>query len=189
MPHGLTVDHENNIWMTDVALHQVVKYGPCSYDSNLGGLTRPMMVLGEAFKPGAGESFFCKPTSVAVLPENGDFFVADGYCNARILKYSANGKRILSWGRNTFSGNVIFDVSLPNYFAIPHDLTFVPSSKLLCVADRENGRIQCFHSINGTFHSQYHSPIIGDRLFSVDYTPAQGITMSYIIHYYYYGYY
>lgn len=45
---------------------------------------------------------------------------------------------------------------------------------LLCVADRENGRVQCFHTDNGTFHSQYHSGIVGDRLFSVAYAPING---------------
>lgn len=176
MPHGITVDHENNIWMTDVALHQVFKYGRCDDQQQHSKTTSsPLMVLGTAFQPGAGESMFCKPTSVAVLPENGDFFVADGYCNARILKYSANGKRILSWGRNTFSGSNAFDIAPPNYFAIPHDLTLIPEKGLICVADRENGRIQCFNAMNGHFHSQYHSPILGDRIFSVDYTPAKGI--------------
>lgn len=45
---------------------------------------------------------------------------------------------------------------------------------LLCVADRENGRVQCFSTIDGSFHSQYHSGIIGDRLFSVAYAPIDG---------------
>lgn len=44
----------------------------------------------------------------------------------------------------------------------------------MCVADRENGRVQCFYTQNGTFHSQYHSGIIGDRLFSVAYAPING---------------
>lgn len=44
----------------------------------------------------------------------------------------------------------------------------------MCVADRENGRVQCFHHSNGSFHSQYHSPVIGDRLFSVAYAPIKG---------------
>lgn len=97
MPHGLLVDHEDNVWVTDVALHQVFKFGP------RGSNDKPLMTLGTAFQPGAGEKKFCKPTSVAVL-ENGDFFVADGYCNARILKYSKNGDKILVWGQNSFSG-------------------------------------------------------------------------------------
>lgn len=51
-------------------------------------------MLGDAFKPGRNNQF-CKPTSVASLEENGDFFVADGYCNSRIIKYSFNGQKIL----------------------------------------------------------------------------------------------
>lgn len=166
MPHGLTIDHEDNVWVTDVALHQVFKFGP--HGSN----DKPLMKLGIAFTPGAGETKFCKPTSVAVL-ENGDFFVADGYCNARILKYSKDGVRILAWGQNTFAGKS-YGVAPQNYFAIPHALTLIPEQELVCTADRENGRVQCFFWSNGTFHSQYHSQLIGDRLFSMDYTPAQG---------------
>lgn len=166
MPHGLTIDHEDNVWVTDVALHQVFKFGPRGSDD------KPLMKLGTAFTPGSNKTTFCKPTSVAVL-ENGDFFVADGYCNARILKYSKDGQRILSWGQNTFSGTS-YDVAPQNFFAIPHALTLVPEQELVCTADRENGRIQCFFWSNGTFHSQYHSQLIGDRLFSMDYTPAQG---------------
>lgn len=166
MPHGLTIDNENNVWVTDVALHQVFKFGP------RGSNDKPLMTLGSRFMPGMGDKF-CKPTSVAVL-DNGDFFIADGYCNARILKYSKEGKKILSWGENAFSGRSV-STALPNFFAIPHALALVPEQELLCVADRENGRIQCFYWSNGKFHSQYHSPLMGDRLFSLDYTPAEGI--------------
>ncbi|XP_022228749.2 peptidyl-alpha-hydroxyglycine alpha-amidating lyase 1, partial [Drosophila obscura] len=165
MPHGLTVDPEDNVWLTDVAMHQVFKFAP------RGAGNKPLLTLGEAFQPGSGKKF-CKPTSVAIL-DNGDFFVADGYCNARILKYSRAGELILSWGQNSFSG-VSYDVAPQNYFAVPHALTLVPELELLCAADRENGRVQCFHSCNGTFHSQYHNQLIGDRLFSMAYTPAAG---------------
>ncbi|ALC42145.1 Pal1 [Drosophila busckii] len=166
MPHGLHIDPEDNVWLTDVALHQVFKFPP----RGAGG--RPLLTLGTAFHPGNGIKKFCKPTAVAVL-NNGDFFVADGYCNARIVKYSKQGEQILVWGENSFSG-FSYDVAPPNFFAIPHALTLVPELELLCAADRENGRVQCFHSINGTFHSQYHNPVIGDRLFSMAYTPAAG---------------
>lgn len=96
MPHGLTIDHENNVWVTDVALHQIMKFGP-------NNRTKPGLILGSAFQPGNTLSKFCKPTAVAVLP-NGDFFVSDGYCNARIIKYSHKGERLLSWGQNSFLG-------------------------------------------------------------------------------------
>lgn len=166
MPHGLTIDSEQNVWITDVALHQVIKFGP------KGGNDKPLFKLGTAFKPGNSDTKFCKPTSVAVL-ENGDFFVADGYCNGRIVKFSSSGEKILQWGKNSFTGEVV-KVPPVNFFAIPHALTLVPDQELICTADRENGRIQCFFWGNGTFHSQYHSEIIGDRLFSMDYTPAEG---------------
>lgn len=55
--------------------------------------TKPELTLGEAFKPGKAAHLFCKPTSVASL-ENGDFFVADGYCNTRIVKFNFNGEKI-----------------------------------------------------------------------------------------------
>uniref|UniRef100_A0A1L8DTV6 peptidylamidoglycolate lyase n=2 Tax=Nyssomyia neivai TaxID=330878 RepID=A0A1L8DTV6_9DIPT len=164
MPHGLTVDDNSNIWVTDVALHQVMKLRK---DQD-----KPLMVLGKKFKPGSGADTFCKPTSVAALP-SGDFFVADGYCNARIIKFSAEGKRILTWGENSFQG-VAHKIAPPNFLAIPHSLTLALDKGLVCVADRENGRVQCFHTTNGTFHSQYHSPIVGDRIYGVSYASIDG---------------
>lgn len=67
-----------------------------------------------------------------------------------------------------------YSVAPSNFFAVPHGLTLALDKGLLCVADRENGRVQCFHHSNGTFHSQYHSQLIGDRLFSVAYAPIKG---------------
>lgn len=96
MPHGITVDYENNIWLTDVALHQVFKFGPCSEN----GTENLLMTLGTAFEPGNDYDKFCKPTSVAVTA-NGEFYVADGYCNSRIIKFSAEGQVLLEWGRST----------------------------------------------------------------------------------------
>lgn len=161
MPHGLTIDHENNTWVTDVALHQVMKFPPKTNEET------PELILGTSFEPGKDKTRFCKPTSIAVLPD-GDFFVADGYCNSRIIKYSRKGEWLLSWGTETFNG-VAFSVAPENFFAIPHSMTLIPEYGLLCVADRENGRVQCFNSLNGTFYSQYHDVVIGDRLFAVGY--------------------
>lgn len=96
MPHGITVDHENNVWLTDVALHQVFKFGPSS-EGSTGNL---LMTLGSPFEPGNDFDKFCKPTSVAVAT-NGEFYVADGYCNSRIVKFSSSGRVLLQWGRST----------------------------------------------------------------------------------------
>ncbi|XP_058126598.1 peptidyl-alpha-hydroxyglycine alpha-amidating lyase 1 isoform X2 [Anopheles ziemanni] len=171
MPHGLAIDHEDNYWLTDVALHQVFKF------DLKHSLSEPVLVLGQRFEPGHDMEHFCKPTSVAVL-KNGDFFVADGYCNGRIIKYSPDGQPLLMWGRNSFILTRTFELPqgpVPeSFFAIPHALTLVPDRGLLCVADREQGRVQCFHTANGTYHSQYSSPDIGGRLFSVKYVATNG---------------
>merc|ERR1712013_383882 len=74
MPHGLSVDHGGNTWVTDVGLHQVMMFSK--------GATTPSLVLGEKFIPGEDANHFCKPTSVAVS-SSGQVFVADGYCNNR----------------------------------------------------------------------------------------------------------
>ncbi|KAJ9575161.1 hypothetical protein L9F63_025889, partial [Diploptera punctata] len=94
LPHGLTVDSTNNVWVTDVALHQVFKFPP-------GGGSKPLLTLGVAFVLVFDNDHFCKPTAVAIM-SNGDFFVSDGYCNSRILKYDKNGKFLMQWGRNAF---------------------------------------------------------------------------------------
>lgn len=162
MPHGLTIDLDGNTWITDVALHQVMKF---SKNHTLE------LILGDAFQPGQGKRF-CKPTAVSVLA-NGDFFVSDGYCNSRIIKFSKNGDFLIAWGKSSFQG-VSHAFAPPNFFAIPHALTLAIDLNLLCAADRENGRIQCFHIDNGTFHSQYHSKIVGERIFGVSYAPING---------------
>ena len=70
MPHGLTIDHNDNLWVTDVALHQVMRFPK--------GSRSPDLVLGQKLQPGFDDESFCKPTDVAVLP-SGEFFIADGY--------------------------------------------------------------------------------------------------------------
>lgn len=59
MPHGISVDADGNVWVTDVALHQVMRFSP-SDTSN------PDLVLGEAFVPGNDQFHFCKPTDIAI---------------------------------------------------------------------------------------------------------------------------
>lgn len=62
------------------------------------GRDRVLLALGEAFVPGSDSDHFCKPTDVAVDPQTGSVFVSDGYCNARILKFSSQGKYLNEWG-------------------------------------------------------------------------------------------
>ncbi|ROT68590.1 hypothetical protein C7M84_013243 [Penaeus vannamei] len=168
MPHGLTLDKDDNIWVTDVGLHQVLKF-PRGYGSG-----KPLLTLGTKFQPGNDATHFCKPTGVAVL-STGEFFVSDGYCNSRIIKYSANGEILFQFGKRTnpLSG---FGISSPppGSFNIPHALTLAEDQGEVCVADRENGRIQCFTIEQGQFARQFQFDGWGSRLFSMSYTPALG---------------
>ena len=118
MPHGLEIDKEDNIWITDVGLHQVIKY-----DSN----GNELMVLGKEYTPGQDSLHFNLPTDVAVS-ENGSFYVSDGYGNSRIIKFSSKGEYLFEWG--IFGEN-------KNEFNIPHGLDLDKNGNVY-VADREN---------------------------------------------------
>lgn len=121
LPHGIHIDGLGNVWLTDVALHQVFKYD--SYGV-------PLLVLGKRFEPGNDMEHFCKPTSVAVAP-TGEIVVADGYCNSRLVLFDSlgNPRNVIQEGLN---------------LRIPHSLTILPDRKV-CVADRENQRVLCLN--------------------------------------------
>ncbi|XP_077989194.1 peptidyl-glycine alpha-amidating monooxygenase B-like [Glandiceps talaboti] len=155
LPHGLTVDQEDNVWLTDVAMHQVFKFPP-------GGAEQPLLSLGEPLVPGNDDGHLCKPTDVAVESKTGDFYVSDGYCNNRVLKFSANGTLISQWTGSD-------EGPPPHTFSIPHSLTLAEEYQQICVADRENGRIQCFSTDTNTFAFQISLPEFGGRVCAIDY--------------------
>ncbi|WP_153795809.1 peptidyl-alpha-hydroxyglycine alpha-amidating lyase family protein [Foetidibacter luteolus] len=140
MPHGLTVDNENNIWITDVGLHQVFKF---SHNGKL------LMKLGEARVAGNDSLHFNKPTDIAIASD-GSFYVSDGYGNSRIIKFSPTGKYLFEWGRG---GNKAGE------FNIPHGICLDNTGKVY-VADRENNRIQQFDA-NGRFLNQFSDNSFG----------------------------
>lgn len=158
MPHGLTVDKENNVWVTDVGLQQVFKF---SINGKL------LMKLGEAKKAGNDSLHFNKPTDI-VIAKDGSFYVSDGYGNSRVIKFSATGKYLLEWGKK---GNK------EGEFDIPHGITLDENDNVY-VADRENNRIQEFDP-NGNFIRQFADRSFGaicsvafdkrlSKLFAVD---------------------
>jgi DNA-binding beta-propeller fold protein YncE len=135
VPHGLHVDREGNVWVTDTSDgtpgatrgHQVFKFGP---DGRL------LMTLGQAGRPGNGPDTFNRPSDVLVAP-NGDIFVADGHrgnSNDRIVKFSKDGRFLKTWGRKG---------SGPGEFDLPHSLAMDSQGRLF-VADLWNHRIQIF---------------------------------------------
>ncbi len=122
-----------------------------------------MLVVGEAMVPGNGKKRFCQPADIAIL-KNGDFFVADGYCNSRIVKFSRTGEFIEEWSSE--------QEGMPSHFYVPHSLALHEKQNLLCVADRENYRVQCF-DLNGNF---VHETTMGDYgpIYSVDFAANNG---------------
>ncbi len=141
-PHGIDVDHDGNVWVTDGRGeggrgHQVFKFSP---DGDL------LMTLGTAGVAGNGPEHFNGPTDVVVAP-NGDIFVSDGHeadGNNRVVKFSSGGRFLMTWGQ-TGTG--------PGEFVVPHALALDPTGRVF-VADRDNNRIQIFDQ-DGNFLAEW----------------------------------
>jgi DNA-binding beta-propeller fold protein YncE len=146
-PHGIDVDVDGNVWVTDAVNekrkpegtrgHQVVKF------SQNGEV---LMVLGTPGIAGSGEYEFNAPSDV-VVADNGDIFVADGHhrnTNNRVMKYSSDGTFIKSWGKTGYG---------PGEFRQLHALA-IDSRGRLFVADRFNNRLQIFDQ-EGNFIAQW----------------------------------
>ncbi|XP_034512461.1 peptidyl-glycine alpha-amidating monooxygenase isoform X10 [Ailuropoda melanoleuca] len=157
LPHGLSVDKDGNYWVTDVALHQVFKLDP----NSKGG---PLLILGRSMQPGSDQNHFCQPTDVAVDPDTGTIYVSDGYCNSRIVQFSPTGEFITQWGEESSRSN-----PKPGQFSVPHSLALVPHLGQLCVADRENGRIQCFTTDTKEFVREIKHASFGRNVFAISY--------------------
>ncbi|XP_029859800.1 peptidyl-glycine alpha-amidating monooxygenase isoform X9 [Aquila chrysaetos chrysaetos] len=159
LPHGLSIDKNGNYWVTDVALHQVFKLG--AHDKE------PLLILGVALQPGSDKNHFCQPTDVAVDPITGSIYISDGYCNSRVIQFSPKGLYVMQWGEETSLGR-----ARPGQFHIPHSLALIPDFSQLCIADRENGRIQCFKLETGEFIREIKHKSFGRELFAVSYVPG-----------------
>ncbi|KAM8778333.1 peptidyl-glycine alpha-amidating monooxygenase isoform 6-T9 [Rhynchonycteris naso] len=160
LPHGLSIDKDGNYWVTDVALHQVFKLDPNSKEG-------PLLILGRSMQPGSDRNHFCQPTDVAVEPNTGTIYVSDGYCNSRIVQFSPSGNFITQWGEESSGIN-----PKPGQFSVPHSLALVPHLGQLCVADRENGRIQCFQTDTKEFVREIKHASFGRNVFAISYVPG-----------------
>jgi DNA-binding beta-propeller fold protein YncE len=132
--HGLRVDPEDNIWITDNGDHQVMKFDRSG---------KVLLTLGIKGKAGTDEKTFNRPTDIA-FARTGDFYVSDGYGNSRVVKFSKQGKYLMTWGKRGTG---------PGEFNTPHSIA-VDSKGRVYVSDRENNRIQIFDA-NGEFLKQW----------------------------------
>ncbi|MBI3463535.1 MAG: hypothetical protein HY000_10830 [Planctomycetes bacterium] len=121
--HGLRIDREGNVWVTDIGQHRVFKFDPTG---------KVLLTLGNG-KAGTGLDQFDRPTDIAFGPR-GEIFVSDGYGNSRVMKFSPNGGFIKSWGQPGKG---------PGEFNLPHAIVLDSQGRLL-VGDRENRRVQVF---------------------------------------------
>ena len=151
-------------------MHQVFKFGP------YGGPNKtPLIALGEKFVPGGDNLHYCKPTSVAVMSDARTFFVSDGYCNARVIKYAHtintegyhSVHKIMSFGAQEIPNQPKWNPTAYN-FRVPHALALIESKNLICVADRENGLVQCFENSKGTFEFTVPIPASLSKVYSID---------------------
>jgi DNA-binding beta-propeller fold protein YncE len=131
-PHGIFVDRQDHVWVTDAdgkdgKGHQVFEF---SADGKV------LRKLGTAGVAGIGDDTFNRPSGVVVAP-NGEIFVSDGHggdSNARIVKYSKDGKFIKAWGSKG---------SGPGEFGGLHAISLDSKGRVF-VADRDNNRIEIF---------------------------------------------
>ena len=141
--HGMTVDRDGNVWVTDSQAkdgkgQQVFKFSPDG---------KQLLALGKAGVAGEGNDVFSGPSDV-VVGRNGDIFVADGHVAntsvGRIMKFSKDGTFIKAWGKRGKG---------PGEFDTPHAIAMDSRGRIF-VADRGNNRIQVFDQ-DGRFIDQW----------------------------------
>ncbi|MBN9590524.1 MAG: hypothetical protein BGN85_03830 [Alphaproteobacteria bacterium 64-11] len=122
--HSIRVDPQGNVWAVDATGHVVTKMDPQGH---------VMMTLGTRGRTGNGPRLFYLPTDVAFAP-NGDVLVSDGYGNARIVRYSHDGRYLGQFGaRGNGRGQ----------FQLPHNLVIDARGRIY-ITDRDNQRVEIF---------------------------------------------
>jgi sugar lactone lactonase YvrE len=145
-PHGIYVDRDNNIWVTDSVANAQHTKGLQVFKFSQDG--RILLRLGTAGVAGNDKTHFGAPSAV-VTAQNGDIFVSDGHwgcgCpNARIVKFTASGEFIKNFGELGDARGELF---------APHALAMDSTGRLF-VADRSNNRIVVY-SQDGEFIAEW----------------------------------
>lgn len=145
--HGITIGPDDSVYCVDDGDHTVRKF--TTEGKLLMTLGRPGVASDTGYDGSSLDSIlragppFNRPTNLAVAP-SGDLYVTDGYGNARVHRFSADGELIQSWGQPGTE---------PVHFNLPHGIWIAADGRVL-VADRENDRIQIF-SPEGEFLDQW----------------------------------
>jgi DNA-binding beta-propeller fold protein YncE len=136
--HGVHVAPDDTLWLTDDGDHTVRH---CTLDGT---------VLATIGVPGAPSPYmsgapFHRCTHTALSP-TGDLYVSDGYGNARVHRFSPDGRLLASWGEPGTD---------PGQFNIPHNICCDAEGRVY-VADRENHRVQVFDG-DGRYQAQWNN--------------------------------
>jgi hypothetical protein len=137
--HGVFMAPDDTIWLTDDADHTVRQ---CTLDGKI------LLTIGIPGKPSpymSGEPFH-RCTHTAMSPSGDHLYISDGYGNARIHKFTVDGKWLSAWGEPGTD---------PGKFNIPHNICCDPDGWVY-VADRENHRVQVFDG-NGRYETQWNN--------------------------------
>jgi len=157
-PHGIYVDRDGNVWVTDARLPTAdevkkfpaaAKMGSAVYKFSPEG--KVLMVLGKPGVKGNPPQALTEPTDIVTDPANGDVYVAESHTDVedpslvgRISVFDRNGKFVRTIGK-TGSG--------PGEFRTPHGIEFDSQGRLI-VADRHNHRIQILTK-DGKYVTEY----------------------------------
>ncbi|HZS35057.1 MAG TPA: peptidyl-alpha-hydroxyglycine alpha-amidating lyase family protein [Methylomirabilota bacterium] len=131
--HGIFAGPDGHLYVCDRDAHEVLKLTPEG---------RVVLTLGQRGRP-ALQAPFNHPADVAVAP-SGNIYVADGYGNSAVHRFSPDGRHRGSWGRPGAG---------PGEFTTPHGI-WVDAAERVLVADRENNRVQLF-SPEGDYYGEW----------------------------------
>ena len=137
-PHGIDVDRDGNVWVTDAVGsgnipdgdqrgHLVYKFSPTG---------EVLLRLGTPGRAGSGRNSFNSPSDVVAAPD-GNIFIADGHNNNgnnRVMKFTSDGQYIMSWGQTGYA---------PGEFRALHAIEMDSRGRIF-VGDRSNNRVQIF---------------------------------------------
>ena len=153
--HGISLGSDASVYLTYRDEHLAIK---CSEDGNLilslgnKGVPSeatyegdPATTVRAAVKVIKAGGPFNRPCKLVSSP-SGDLYVADGYSNSRVHRFSEKGKLKMSWGQ---PGKVE-----PGQFHVPHSV-FVDENGIVYVCYRENNRVQIFTQ-EGEFLAQWN---------------------------------